>query len=191
MKRLLLLLLLSQPTFADKITVYLQTTGGHKPVGMVIFEDSQYGLMIKPNLSGLSVGQHGFHLHAIGSCAEDGMAAKGHFDPGKTGSHQGPFGKGHLGDLPLLYANKTGNATTPILAPRLKLKDIQGLAVMIHKKGDTYSDKPALGGGGARFACGVIGTIKGGMNKHTLQSNEAAKNPGEFNGSELPLINKP
>lgn len=28
---------------------------------------------------------------------------------------------------------------------------------MIHKGGDNYSDEPAaLGGGGARFACGVI-----------------------------------
>ncbi|MCD3149108.1 superoxide dismutase, partial [Salmonella enterica subsp. enterica serovar Enteritidis] len=30
-------------------------------------------------------------------------------------------------------------------------------SLMIHKGGDNYSHKPApLGGGGARFACGVI-----------------------------------
>jgi Cu-Zn family superoxide dismutase len=42
------------------------------------------------------------------------------------------------------------------LAPRLKLSDLKGRALMVHMGGDNYSDKPqALGGGGARVACGV------------------------------------
>ena len=56
----------------------------------------------------------------------------------------------------MLYVNADGKATTPTLAPRLKLSDIQGLTLMVHANGDNYSDTPPLGGGGAREACGVI-----------------------------------
>ncbi|EDQ9399748.1 superoxide dismutase family protein, partial [Salmonella enterica] len=45
-----------------------------------------------------------------------------------------------------------------LLAPRLKsLSELKGHSLMIHAGGDNYSDNPAkLGGGGARFACGVV-----------------------------------
>jgi Cu-Zn family superoxide dismutase len=41
-------------------------------------------------------------------------------------------------------------------APRLKLSDIQGRALVIHEGGDNYSDTPENGGGKGRIACGVI-----------------------------------
>jgi Cu/Zn superoxide dismutase len=57
----------------------------------------------------------------------------------------------------LKNVDSNGNAKTTLIAPRLKLADIQGLAVMIHAGGDNYSDLPKpLGGGGERIACGVI-----------------------------------
>jgi Cu-Zn family superoxide dismutase len=44
-----------------------------------------------------------------------------------------------------------------VLAPRLKLADVKGRALMVHAGGDNHSDHPAaLGGGGARAVCGVI-----------------------------------
>ena len=71
--------------------------------------------------------------------------------------HHGTPTTGHLGDLPALVVDNTGVATTAVIAPRLKLADIQGRAIMIHAGGDNYSDSPLpLGGGGARIACGVI-----------------------------------
>lgn len=84
------------------------------------------------------------------------MAAGGHFDPQNTNTHQGPYSNGHLVDLPVLYVDADGQAHTPILAPRLKTSDLNGLAVMVHENGDNYSDTPALGGGGERIACGRI-----------------------------------
>ncbi|MFQ5544838.1 MAG: superoxide dismutase family protein, partial [Acidiferrobacterales bacterium] len=66
-------------------------------------------------------------------------------------------GEGHLGDLPALYVDGDGNATYPILAPRLRVADLRGRSLMIHSGGDNYSDNPKkLGGGGARMACGVV-----------------------------------
>jgi Cu-Zn family superoxide dismutase len=39
----------------------------------------------------------------------------------------------------------------------LKVKDLTGHSLMIHAGGDNFSDEPAaLGGGGARVACGMI-----------------------------------
>ncbi|HYM47534.1 MAG TPA: superoxide dismutase [Cu-Zn] SodC, partial [Burkholderiaceae bacterium] len=117
------------------------------------------------NLKGLAPGEHGFHMHEKGDCGPmekdgkktAGLAAGGHFDPHATARHEGPAGQGHVGDLPLLVVDKDGNAKGQIVAPRLKLADVKGRALMIHEGGDNYSDNPKpLGGGGARIACGVI-----------------------------------
>jgi Cu-Zn family superoxide dismutase len=71
--------------------------------------------------------------------------------------HHGPNSDGHRGDMPVLRANATGQVDGAILVPQLKLEDIKGRAFVIHAGGDNYSDTPlALGGGGARIACGVV-----------------------------------
>jgi Cu-Zn family superoxide dismutase len=134
-------------------------------VGQVTISESKYGLVFTPSLQGLSPGIHGFHLHQNASCEpkeKDGKmmaagAAGGHYDPAATNVHGTPWGDGHLGDLPPLYVEANGTANQAVLAPRLKLSDLQGRALMIHAGGDNHSDHPAaLGGGGARISCGVI-----------------------------------
>ncbi|WP_423817531.1 superoxide dismutase [Cu-Zn] SodC [Saezia sanguinis] len=139
--------------------------GGSKPIGTVTAVDSQYGLVLTPNLQGLAPGVHGFHVHVNPDCGpkeQDGkmvaaLAAGGHYDPQNTGKHGTPWGDGHLGDLPPLYVAADGTAVTPVLAPRLKVADLDGRSIMVHAGGENYSDHPApLGGGGARVACGVV-----------------------------------
>lgn len=149
------LLVLGAAHAAEKTSTVMMTAD-RKTIGSVSFTESPFGLMITPNLSGLQPGVHGFHLHQHPNCGDHGNDAGGHFDPQKTNSHQGPYGKGHLGDLPVLAVNADGKANVPTLAPRLKLSDIKGLTVMVHANGDNYSDNPPLGGGGTREACGVI-----------------------------------
>ena len=133
-------------------------------VGLIEFQDSPKGLRIAPNLSGLTEGQHGMHVHQHPDCgpAEKdgamvaGLAAGGHYDPENTEKHEGPKGQGHLGDLPVLYVNAKGNATRVSWAPRLTTADLAGRAIIIHSGGDNYSDVPKpLGGGGSRVACGL------------------------------------
>ena len=134
-------------------------------LGTVVFQDSARGLKVMPNLSGLSEGQHGFHVHQHSSCQPKvkgdktvpALSAGGHFDAKKTGKHEGPDGTGHLGDLRVLYVDSAGRATRSSFARRLKTSDLKGRAVIIHAGGDNYSDSPKkLGGGGARVACGVV-----------------------------------
>ncbi len=133
-------------------------------IGSIELQDSAAGLVIKTNLNNLPSGPHGFHIHENGSCEpaeKDGklgvaLSAGGHYNPLKVGNHGNPL-TGHMGDLPLLNVENDGTAKVSLLAPRLKLQDIQGLAVMIHAGSDNYSDDPKpLGGGGDRIACGLI-----------------------------------
>ena len=136
-----------------------------KDVGEVTLSETRYGLVLTPALTGLQPGLHGFHVHenpACGPGVKDGkpgaaLAAGGHYDPQKTGRHGLPGGDGHLGDLPPLFVDAKGNATQPVLAPRLKADDLKGRALMVHAGGDNHSDHPEpLGGGGARVACGAL-----------------------------------
>lgn len=153
---------------AADLTVTLNAVtdaGIGQPVGTVIITENRYGVVFTPVLSGLAPGVHGFHLHEVGSCEpalKDGkpgaaLAAGGHYDPAESKRHSHPWGDGHLGDLPPLYVDSDGAAIHPVLAPRLKMNDLKGRALMVHAGGDNHSDRPApLGGGGARVACGVI-----------------------------------
>ncbi len=133
--------------------------------GSVALSDTKYGLVLTPSLHGLPPGLHGFHVHQNPSCEpkeKDGkmvaaLGAGDHLDPAKTGRHGEPWGDGHLGDLPPLYVDADGKASQPVLAPRLKVADLAGRALMLHAGGDNHSDHPApLGGGGGRIACGVL-----------------------------------
>ncbi len=139
----------------------LNSTGTGNRIGYVKLKPTKSGVNIRANLRGLTPGKHGFHLHQNPDCApKDGVpggAAGGHYDPVNTGKHEGPNGKGHLGDLPPLHADARGRVNAKLLAPRLQGKDLQGRSLIIHAGGDNFSDTPnPLGGGGARVACGVI-----------------------------------
>jgi Cu-Zn family superoxide dismutase len=133
--------------------------------GRVTATESRYGVVFAPDLKGMPPGLHGFHVHEKPSCApmeKDGapvaaLSAGGHYDPHGSKKHDSPWGDGHLGDLPPLYVDGAGNAVQPVLAPRLKLADLEGRSLMVHAGGDNHSDHPApLGGGGARIVCGVV-----------------------------------
>jgi Cu-Zn family superoxide dismutase len=162
------LLVLASAASADEtvVAILLSTdSGSGQAVGTIKVQDTAHGALFTPSLRGLPPGLHGFHVHEGAQCgpAEKdghmmaGMAAGGHLDPAKTGKHLGPYGEGHLGDLPPLFVDADGTASLPVLAPRLTVKDLKGRSLMIHAGGDNYSDAPKpLGGGGARIACGVV-----------------------------------
>lgn len=134
-------------------------------VGKITVTETRFGLVFTPALQGLTPGLHGFHVHQNPNCdAKEkdgklvgGLAAGGHYDPTGSNKHGEPWGDGHLGDLPPLFVDASGAARQPVLAPRLKAADLAGRSLMIHAGGDNHADHPAaLGGGGARVACGVI-----------------------------------
>lgn len=152
----------SNHTLVTMNTVSAQGIGSS--IGELQIFESAEGLVIQTNLNNLPAGPHGFHVHEHGSCSpamKDGkagaaLAAGGHLNPHQAPNHGTPL-TGHLGDLPTLLVATDGTAKMTVIAPRLKLADVKGHAIMIHAGGDNFSDSPKpLGGGGDRIACGVI-----------------------------------
>ncbi|WP_148864070.1 superoxide dismutase family protein [Marinobacter fonticola] len=156
-----------------QVTIREATLGeqDEKVMGTVRVTEVSDGLLFEPSLKGLEPGLHGFHVHENPSCDEERSvddydahpepvaagAAGDHLDPGFKGNHGGPFDEGHLGDLPNLYVNQDGLAEHPIFAPRLRLRDLESRALVVHADPDNYSDEPEPNGGsGSRVACGVI-----------------------------------
>lgn len=147
-------------SYAETVMMnFTASQGTDKSAGTIQITETKHGLLFTPKLQGISSGIHGFHVHLNPDCANNGMAAKGHFDPTKSNKHLGPYDdKGHLGDLPALYATAEGMVDLPVLAPRIKhVSEIKGHALMVHSGGDNYSDAPQpLGGGSSRMVCGII-----------------------------------
>ncbi|MFO7716914.1 superoxide dismutase [Cu-Zn] SodC [Desulfosarcina sp.] len=172
MKRLTLflagLLFIAGGAGADEVIIEMSIatdSGKGQAVGTVTVKDTPYGALFTPDLNGLPPGLHGFHVHEFANCGPGekdgkkvpGLAAGGHYDPDGSDRHAGPYGEGHLGDLPPLYVKPDGTSVTPVLAPRVKTTDLSSRSLMIHAGGDNYADHPEkLGGGGARIACGVV-----------------------------------
>jgi Cu-Zn family superoxide dismutase len=141
----------------------ISDTGVGEKIGTVTVSEAKGGVAFKVAVTGLAKGQRGFHVHEKGDCGPAmkdgkmtaGVAAGEHYDPEAKKSHKGPKGAGHKGDLPLLNATDKGISQT-VTAPRPKLADVRGRALVIHEGGDNYSDQPENGGGKGRVACGVV-----------------------------------
>ena len=159
------------PALAEELDVEMNAItaeGVGERIGVVHAYDSTNGLVLNVEITGLSPGGHGFHMHENADCGPGesegemaaGIAAGDHFDPQSTGKHLGPSGAGHLGDLPVIYVedSEAGGAVKRVeVVPRLKVADLRGHALVLHEGGDNYSDEPEkLGGGHGRIACGVV-----------------------------------
>jgi Cu-Zn family superoxide dismutase len=140
----------------------LEARSGSQASGTVAFSPTAGGVRVQARVSGLTPGEHGFHIHEAGDCsAADASSAKGHFNPaGKPHGHHGTA-EHHAGDMPNLVADASGNATLVAEVAMLTLSagpnDIVGRSVVIHADPDDYKSQPA-GNSGKRIACGVIRT---------------------------------
>jgi superoxide dismutase, Cu-Zn family len=140
-------------------TATLKPTAGNTAAGTVTFTQKGDKVAVVANVTGLSPGPHGFHVHEKGDCsAPDAMSAGGHFNP--TGKPHGDPAAAdhHAGDMPQLVADASGKATlNGELSPMTigGANDIIGKAVVVHKDADDYKTQPT-GNSGARVACGVV-----------------------------------
>lgn len=133
------------------------------PAGTVVIRPMSKGTMVEVEITGVSPGPHGLHLHTTGRCDGPAFAsAGGHLNPG--GHEHGalnPAGE-HLGDLPNVTAGKDGRISAKIRSPMRPFKlmqallDDDGSAIVLHAGPDDYRTDPS-GNSGARIACGVLG----------------------------------
>ncbi len=158
----ILLLLLSNSLFAETSSAVSELKGlGNEITGTVSFTKAvPTGVDVKIDISGVTPGEHGFHIHQFGDCsALDGTSAGGHFSVGDHQHSHREAASRHVGDLGNLLADKDGNIKVTFNDPQIELngeKSIVGRGLILHADADDFKTQPT-GNSGARIACGVIG----------------------------------
>ncbi|KAK1800395.1 hypothetical protein P4O66_005632 [Electrophorus voltai] len=150
---------------ATKAVCVLKGTGVE--TGTVYFEQQGEGAPVKitGEITGLTPGLHGFHVHAFGDNTNGCISAGPHFNP-KNKNHGGPNDEvRHFGDLGNVSAGANGVAKVNIEDKLVSLtgpNSVIGRTMVIHAKEDDLGkggDEESLktGNAGGRLACGVIG----------------------------------
>ncbi len=133
-------------------------------IGSAVLAEAPYGVLIAIEVSRLSPGRHGFHVHEVGRCDPPGFgSAGGHFNPRhKRHGLLAPDGP-HVGDLPNLVVGPDGTARTELYlahatlgAGTTSLFHPDGTALVVHANPDNEATDPD-GNAGAWIACGAIG----------------------------------
>jgi superoxide dismutase, Cu-Zn family len=149
------------PSDAPRAMAKLEPTKSGKASGTASFYQVGSKVRVIANVSGLVPGrEHGFHIHEAGDCSSgDGMSAKGHFNP--TGKPHGnpASAEHHVGDMPALKADASGNAKLEADLDSMTVApgptSIVGRGLIVHADPDDYKTQPT-GNAGARVACAVI-----------------------------------
>lgn len=152
----------NQPDIIKAVAV-LHATKGNNVSGIVTFTKEGSQIKVVADISGLTPGMHGFHIHQYGDCsAEDGSSAGGHFNPDNV-NHGGPADSvRHAGDLGNVKADQNGNVHFEMINSLLSFSgphSIIGRGVIVHAGEDDLTSQPS-GNAGARVACGDIGIAK-------------------------------
>lgn len=139
------------------LVAVVHPTEGNTASGVVHFDAVDGGVQISGEISGISSGLHGFHIHQYGDCsAADGTSAGGHYNPAGV-DHAGPDAEvSHMGDLGNIEANADGVATFDAIFPAVDMAMITGRGLIVHAGEDDLTSQPT-GAAGARLGCGVIG----------------------------------
>mmetsp|Transcript_4349 Transcript_4349/g.4466 ORF Transcript_4349/g.4466 Transcript_4349/m.4466 type:complete len:168 (+) Transcript_4349:108-611(+) len=119
------------------------------------------------NVTGLTPGLHGFHVHEKADFSNGCVSAGPHYNPfGKT--HGGPDDEErHVGDLGNIEANGDGVAEGTMLDINIRLTgdySVIGRSIMVHEGVDDLGKgghelSPTTGNAGGRLACGEIKLI--------------------------------
>jgi Cu-Zn family superoxide dismutase len=134
-------------------------TQGHDLSGKVTFTKLPGGILVQAELTGLTPGKHGFHVHEKGDCSAPDLSSAGdHFNT--TGSKHGAreHMSAHTGDMGNIEVDETGKGHAEYVDTKLKLEgesSVIGKAVIVHEKTDDQVSQPS-GNSGNRIACGVI-----------------------------------
>jgi Cu-Zn family superoxide dismutase len=151
------------------VAVILPTTG-NETAGIVTFTATDSGVKVIADVTGLTPGKHGFHIHEFGDVSDSAKAMRtgGHYDPDGTHHHalvdaDQPAGMAHhAGDMGNLVADSAGKAHLDITLQGMSLmgpaNPIVGRAVIIHAKSDDGGQP--VGNAGDRVGQGVIGIAK-------------------------------
>lgn len=144
-------------------TADLQPTQGSDASGTVTFVERTGTVITDVQMTGLTPGKHGIHIHEKGDCsAPDATSAGGHYNP--TGEPHGApeAAKHHGGDFGNITADASGKVSQQITVDisrvglgKVAPNSMNGRALVVHADPDDLNSQPA-GNSGKRVACGVI-----------------------------------
>lgn len=141
------------------------TTGTITGTVQFIKENPYAQVQVHGNVTGLSPGRHGFHVHRFGDLTGGCKSAAAHYNPANA-DHGAPSDDiRHIGDLGNIEADVNGVALFSFYDRLLALEgpqNIIGRAVVVHEREDdlgrtTHPDSRSTGNAGGRLGCGVIG----------------------------------
>jgi Cu-Zn family superoxide dismutase len=124
--------------------------------GTVTFTQDGNDVKVVADITGLSPGKHGFHIHEKADMSDPQLkSVGGHWDMNHH-KHGGPeTAEHHSGDLGNLTADDTGKAHLEGKLMGVKLTDLEGKSVIVHASEDDLKTDPA-GNSGGRVAGGAI-----------------------------------
>ena len=119
--------------------------------------------LIKGQVTGLTPGDHGFHIHEFGDIrSQDGKSAGGHYNPDGFPHALPPEKKRHAGSFGNLISDPNGNVDTTFrdntFSVTGQFNPVLGRSVVVHAKRDDGGQP--TGNAGARIGFGVIGISK-------------------------------
>lgn len=158
----------------DATGTFTDPDGGE--VGTVELFETDDGVEVRVEVTGLEPGFHGLHVHESGLCEPESsppddpdetgafLSAGGHLNPDEADHGE------HAGDLGALLVTAAGRGASTQLTDRFAVADLRdddGTAFMIHSDPDNFAhiperygqpDEDTLGTGdaGDRVACAVI-----------------------------------
>ncbi|OAS13589.1 superoxide dismutase family protein [Paenibacillus oryzisoli] len=136
----------------------------NQTVGSAQLTAVREGVQMDVQVSGLSPGVHGLHIHERAVCEAPAFdSAGGHFNPHmKEHGFLNPKGA-HAGDLPNLIVDGQGNGRFSSVTKAVVLEKDKpnslfkpgGSSLVIHEKADDLKTDPS-GNSGKRIACGAV-----------------------------------
>jgi Cu-Zn family superoxide dismutase len=146
-----------------KAVCVLMPAENGKVHGVVTFEKVKDGMKVTADVTGLTPGEHGFHIHQYGDCSSPDYKSAGSHLMAPGDMHAGPNDpKRHIGDMGNLVADKDGNAHLTLVDSKLSFtgpNSIIGRGIIVHAGQDDLTTQPT-GNAGGRVACGTIGIAK-------------------------------
>jgi len=147
--------------------VCVMSSGETAVKGTINFTQENLGgpVMVSGQITGLTKGLHGFHVHEFGDNTNGCISAGPHYNPNNF-NHAGPDDvQRHVGDLGNVTADAHGIATISLKDTQISLigeHSIIGRTMIVHADPDDlgrggHELSKTTGNAGARVACGVIG----------------------------------
>lgn len=147
----------------------LQARSDSDVAGALDIEEENGFLRMHGEITGLTPGVHGLHIHEVGDCSAPDASSAGEHFAAQGMQHGAPtqaVAQHHAGDLGNIVADSSGIASIDIIDSTLSLSGrdaIAGRAVVVHAQPDDLTSQPS-GNSGDRVGCGVIELAEGPRN---------------------------